>query len=137
MLKHQQYKPLSLCRPERATLVRRPDRRMESGFLLREANMRAILNNMEAIRASIRAGKFCDPSDSEHIHCPMPTASGGFRFPSGIIGPDGSFGGARRLYEHLAAIPADYRPEKRRSLSDCLKFRRHLEEVRKGLDTPK
>jgi len=99
--------------------------------------MRAILNNMEAIRASIRAGKFCDPSDPEHIHCPMLTAYGVLRFPSGIIGPDGSFRGARRLYEHLAAIPADYRPEKRRSLSDCLKFRRHLQAVREALDTAK
>ena len=96
--------------------------------------MRGILNNMEAIRASIRAGKFCDPSDPEHKHCPMPTESGGFRFPSGIVGVDGLFDGAKRLYEHLAAIPADYRPEKRKCLSDCLKFRRHLQAVLKDLD---
>ena len=99
--------------------------------------MRAVLHNLDAIRASVRAGKFCDPSDPEHNFCPIPTASGGFRFPSGIVGANGSFGGARRLYEVLVGIPEDYRPEKRRCLSDCLKFRRHLEAVRKDLDRTK
>lgn len=87
--------------------------------------MRAVLHNLDAIRASIRAGEFCDPSDPEHKLCPMPNY-GGLRFPSGIVLSDGTFDGARRLYERLAAIPEDYRPEKKRPLSDCLKFRRLL-----------
>ena len=94
--------------------------------------MRAVLHNLDAIRASIRAGEFCDPSDPEHNFCPLTTPSGALNFPSGIVLSNGSFDGAKRLYEHLATIPADYRPEKRRCLADCLKFRRLLQELRNG-----
>jgi hypothetical protein len=70
--------------------------------------MKAKLSNIEAVLASIEAGEFCDCG---HYYCPMPLPDG-YRFPSGArLWRDGRYAGPPRLFNILAAIPENYRPE--------------------------
>lgn len=71
--------------------------------------MRERLSNIAAVLAAVEAGVFDDVGG---YYAPRRREDGKVVFPSGAtLAPDGTFRGPRSLYEQLAQIPADYRPE--------------------------